>query len=139
MPVSVARKRAGQTVVVQSLLQTMACQYCAVLNFAELETQIQKESQPWMAALNVRDTFFMERAYLYLQGFHFWNMTKQNMCFPGRECHTPLADSSETISIHPSLHLLTFCQQSHFLQIFWLEENPLKLQGSCNSHVGSTL
>lgn len=83
----------------------MACQYCAVLNFAELETQIQKESQPWMATLNVRDTFFMERAYLYIQGFHFWNMTKQNMCFPGRECHTPLADSCETISIHPSLHL----------------------------------
>lgn len=36
----------------------------AVLKISELITQIQKVSQLWMAALDVKDMFFMERAYL---------------------------------------------------------------------------
>lgn len=72
-----------------------------VLSFSELVTQIQKMSQAWMIALNVRDTVFMERAYFYMQGFHFWNVTKQNLRLPGGEFRALLTDLHGTVSVHP--------------------------------------
>lgn len=94
-----------------------ACKYCAVVNFAEPVTQIQKVSQSWMAALDVRDKLLMERAYFYIQVFHFWNVTKQNLCLPGGECHSPSTDCHATINVHSQLHTLQLTTVSLSLDI----------------------
>lgn len=85
-----------------------------------------------------RHIFFMERAHFYIQVFHFWNMTKQNPCLPGGECHTPLTDSCESLSVHPRLHTLQLMAVSLSLDIQVGGEPPEtvgKLQQPRGKHI----
>lgn len=66
-----------------------ACKYCAVVNFAEPVTQIQKVSQSWMAALDVRDKFLMERAYFYIQVFSLLECDKAESVLAWRRVPQP--------------------------------------------------
>lgn len=84
-----------------------------------------------------RYIFYGKSIFLHPR-FSLLEHAKAESVFAWRRVPQPLRGSHGTVSIHPwlhTLHLLTSYQQSHFLQIFGLDENPLKLQGRCNSHM----